>query len=43
VKKKLKHDFGEHTAEQRGWHWTLTSYAGGAWGKSKREVEEDLT
>jgi hypothetical protein len=43
MNKKLENEFGEHVAEQRGWHWALTSFAGEAWGKSKKEVEEDLT
>ena len=43
MNKKLENEFGEHVAEQRGWHWALTSFAGEVWGKSKREVEEDLT
>jgi len=43
MNKKLENEFGEHTAEQRGWHWALTSFAAEVWGKSKREVEEDLT
>jgi hypothetical protein len=43
MNKKLENEFGEHVAEQRGWHWALTSFAGEAWGKSKKEVGEDLT
>jgi len=43
MNKKLANEFGEHAAEQRGWHRALTSFAAEVWGKSKREVEEDLT
>jgi hypothetical protein len=43
MNKKLENEFGEHVAEQRGWHWALTSFAVEVWGKSKKEVEEDLT
>lgn len=43
MNKRLEKEFGEQIAEQRGWHWALTSFAVEAWGKSKREVEEDLT
>jgi hypothetical protein len=43
MNKKLENEFGEHIAEQRGWHWALTSFACEAWGKSKKEVEEDET
>jgi hypothetical protein len=28
----------EQTAEQRGWHWTLTSFAVEAWSKTKDEM-----
>ena len=28
----------EHAAEQRGWHWTLTSFVVEAWGKTEREI-----
>ena len=40
--KRLEKEFGEHIAEQRGWHWALTSFVGEARGKSEKEVVEDL-
>ncbi len=43
MNKHLEEEFGENVVEKRGWHWALTSFASEAWGKSKREVEEDLT
>jgi hypothetical protein len=43
MNKRLQKEFGECVAEQRGWHWALTSFAAEAWGKSKSEVEEHLT
>ena len=43
MNKHLEKEFGENVVEKRGWHWALTSFASEAWGKSKREVEEDLT
>lgn len=27
MNKRLEQEFGEHAAEKRGWHWTLTSFA----------------
>lgn len=27
MNKRLEKEFGEHVAEKRGWHWTLTSFA----------------
>jgi hypothetical protein len=42
MNKHLEKEFGEHVAEQRGWHWALTSFTAETWGKSIREVEEDL-
>ncbi len=42
MNKRLEKEFGEYVAEKRGWHWALTSFAVEIWGKSKREVEEDL-
>ena len=43
MNKRLEKEFGEHIAEKRGWHWALTSFAVEVWGKSKSEVEEDMT
>jgi hypothetical protein len=38
VNKRLKREFGEQVAEQRGWHWALTSFAAEAWSKTKNEM-----
>jgi hypothetical protein len=43
MNKRLEKEFGEHIAEKRCWHWALTSFAVEVWGKSKSEVEEDMT
>jgi len=37
MNKRLVKEFGEHVAEQRGWHWALTSFALEAWGETKNE------
>ena len=37
MNKRLEKKFGEHIAEQRGWHWALTSFAAEAWGDEKLE------
>jgi hypothetical protein len=31
MNKRLEKEFGEHIAEQRSWHWTLTSFAIEIW------------
>ena len=36
MNKRLEKEFGERIAEQRGWHWALTSFAVEAW----RETSE---
>jgi hypothetical protein len=41
MNKHLEKEFGEHVAEQRGWHLALTSFTVEALGKSIRGVEED--
>jgi hypothetical protein len=38
MNKRLEREFGEHVAEQRGWHWALTSFAVEAWSKTKDEI-----
>ena len=38
VNKRLEQEFGEKVAEQRGWHWALTSFAVEAWSKTKEEL-----
>ncbi len=35
MNKRLEKEFGEHIAEQRGWHWALTSFAVEAWGEAE--------
>jgi hypothetical protein len=32
MNKRLEDKLGERIAEQRGWHWALTSFASKAWG-----------
>jgi hypothetical protein len=36
MNKRLEDEFGEHVAEQRGWHWALTSFAVEAWGNNEK-------
>jgi hypothetical protein len=31
MNKRVEKEFGEHIAEQRGWHWAMTSFAIDAW------------
>jgi len=38
MNKRLEKEFGEKVAEQRGWHWALTSFAVEAWSKTKDEM-----
>ena len=38
MNKRLEKEFGEQVAEQRGWHWALTSFAVEAWSKTKDEI-----
>jgi hypothetical protein len=35
MNKRLEKEFGEHVAEKRGWHWTLTGFAVEVWGETK--------
>jgi hypothetical protein len=37
MNKRLEKEFGEHVAEQRGWHWALTSFAVEIWGKNEND------
>ena len=39
MNKRLEKELGEHTAEKRGWHWALTSFALNAWGETEKGVE----
>ena len=41
MNKRLKKEFGEHIAEQRGWHWALTSFAVEAWGETDLKKSVD--
>ncbi|MCJ7763050.1 hypothetical protein MUP38_06315 [Candidatus Bathyarchaeota archaeon] len=34
MNKRLEEEFGEHVAEQRGWHWALTNFAVEVWGET---------
>jgi hypothetical protein len=34
MNKRLEKEFGESAAEQRGWHWALTSFAVEVWGET---------
>jgi len=38
MNKRLEKEFWEQVAEQRGWHWALTSFAVEAWSKTKEEM-----
>jgi hypothetical protein len=42
MNKRLTEKIGRCVAEQRGWHWALTSFCYESWGKSVREVEEEV-
>jgi hypothetical protein len=37
MNKRVEKEFGEQVAEQRGWHWALTSFAIDAWGKTQKD------
>jgi hypothetical protein len=37
MNKRLKGKLGEYVAEQRGWHWSLTSFVIEVWGESKMD------
>ena len=39
MNKRLEKEFGEHTAERRGWHWALTRFATEAWGETDEKVQ----
>jgi hypothetical protein len=36
MNRRLKKEFGEQIAEQRGWHWSLTSFTLEAWGQTEK-------
>ena len=39
MNKRLEKEFGEHVAEQRGWHWALTSFALNTWGETEKKIK----
>jgi len=39
MNKRLEKEFGEHIAEQRGWHWALTKFTIECWGESGDSVQ----
>jgi hypothetical protein len=36
MNRRLEKEFGEQIAEQRGWHWSLTSFTTDAWGQTEK-------
>jgi hypothetical protein len=36
MNRRLEKEFGEQIAEQRGWHWALTSFTMDAWGQTEK-------
>ena len=42
MNKRLYDKLEEHVAEQRGWHWAMTSFAVDAWGKTQKDLDEEL-
>jgi hypothetical protein len=39
MNKRLEKEFGEPIAEQRGWHWALTSFVIESWGNAEKKSE----
>jgi hypothetical protein len=39
MNKRLEKEFGEHIAEQRGWHWALTKFAFESWGENGKNKD----
>ena len=37
MNKRLEKEFGEHTAEKRGWHWAMTSFVFEAWHGNEKD------
>jgi hypothetical protein len=35
MNKRLEKEFGEHIAEQRGWHWALTKFTLESWAENE--------
>jgi len=40
MNKRLEKKFGEHVAEKRGWHWTLTIFAIEVWGETEQTCDD---
>ena len=40
MNKRLEKEFGEPIAEQRGWHWALTSFVIESWGNTRMNPVE---
>ena len=38
MNKRIEKEFGEHIAEQRGWHWAMTSFARDSFGKTQSDL-----
>jgi hypothetical protein len=38
MNKRLSNEFGEEAAEQRGWHWALTSFVIESWGNAEKKI-----
>jgi hypothetical protein len=41
MNRRLSKKIGENVAEQRGWHWALTSFALGAQGATEEDLDVD--
>jgi hypothetical protein len=42
MNKRLQKEFGENIAEQRGWHWALTSFAMDSWNETEsKQISQD--
>ncbi len=39
MNKRLSKEIGEDAAEQRGWHWAMTSFALGAYGATEEDLQ----
>jgi hypothetical protein len=38
MNKRMEKEFGELVSERRGWHWSMTTFALDAWGKTRDEA-----
>ena len=43
MNRRLREKIDRQVAEQRGWHWALTSFGFESWGKSVKELEEEVS